>query len=167
MRKAGFRYSTLRWPLVPWAAFGGFAAGFLLIAGGGALLRLVLSEAQIEAVLPLDLRVGVLGGVAAFGTVVAAAATAPSAKRRTALVVFAVGAGVAWFLLNPWWFPESHPRAYQRSHLPLVGTYIGGVLGLVGVALRTSHPWLRRLLLGAKGHGLGGQRMRGPHRGGV
>lgn len=130
--------TAFRWALVPCAAVGGLAVGLLLARAGGALLRAVVAESQVEMFFPLDLRVGVLGAAAAFVCVVAASMTAPSAKRLTALLVLAIGAVAAWLLLNPWFFPESHPRAYQLSYLPLTGTYVGGFLGLVVVWLQTS-----------------------------
>jgi hypothetical protein len=125
----------VRWMLVPVAAIAGFAAGFIVVSLGGTVLRLVLSEQELESTLRLDVRVGLLGAAAAFGTVVAGSAMAPSARRVTSSIILGLGGSAAWFLLRSWSFPESHPMAYQPSSVPLILTCLGGAIGTALVIL--------------------------------
>lgn len=76
------------------------------------------------------------GFAAAFSVVCVAYLAAPDHKFIFSVVTFVVGVVVAWLFLEPSSYPESHATmAYQPTHLPLVITYIGGVLGLFVVAL--------------------------------
>jgi hypothetical protein len=53
------------------------------------------------------------------------------------LIVFIAGAFAAWWLLEPSWHPENYREmAYQRTHLPLVATYAGGLVAVAAVAIR-------------------------------
>lgn len=72
------------------------------------------------------------GFCAAFSIVLASYLAAPSHKRAAARIILIIGAGAAWYLLEPSWYPEYYGnKAYQPTHLPLLATYIGGILGLV------------------------------------
>lgn len=76
------------------------------------------------------------GFAAAFSVVCVAYLAAPDHKFIFSVVTFVIGAVVAWLFLEPSWYPENHATmAYQPTHLPLVTTYVGGVLGLLVVAL--------------------------------
>lgn len=74
----------------------------------------------------------VAGFLAAFAVVAAGYTAAPHRKLVFSAFVFVVGALAAWKLLEPSWYPESyHGREYQRTHLPLLLTYAGGITSLV------------------------------------
>ena len=83
------------------------------------------------------------GFSAAFTVVVVAYIAAPNSKFVAACVALLVGAIVAWLLVEPSWFPESYRdgRAYQSTHLPIAATYIGGILGLLVVAVHNFAAW--------------------------
>jgi hypothetical protein len=65
--------------------------------------------------------------------VVAGVLVAPRHRSLTAIVLYAIGAWVAWVVLRGWYFPESHPRVYQQSKIPLVLTLVGGFAAAVAV----------------------------------
>lgn len=76
------------------------------------------------------------GFFAAFSLVCVAYLAAPDHKLIFSVMNFVLGAVVSWLFLEPSWYPESHATmAYHPTHLPLVITYLGGVLGLLFVAL--------------------------------
>ena len=78
----------------------------------------------------------VAGFCAAAAVVVTAYLATPNLKLLSSFTVFAVGALVAWIVLEPSWLPESYgDSAYQPTHLPIMVTYCGGVLGLLVVGL--------------------------------
>lgn len=134
--------AVLRWMLVPAAAVAGWLAGLV----GAALLTVALHLALLAAggALAPDIRLAIVGAVAAIGTVLGACVAAPSARRAVAVLSFAAGVWVAWRLLGHWYFPESHPRAYSRSHIPFVGTVLGGVGGVLLVWSRRATAVLSR-----------------------
>jgi hypothetical protein len=99
------------------------------LAGEG--LRLAVAPPVLDSAIPLDVRTGLVYGAAALAFVVAGEMIAPRARFVVALVLYAAGACLAWFVLNPWWFPEHHPRAYQPSRVPLTLTLLGGLAGLL------------------------------------
>lgn len=72
----------------------------------------------------------VSGFCAATSAVAAAYVLAPRRKLAAASVVLLLGAGVAWFLIDPpSFYPESYgPKAYSETNLPVYVTYAGGVL---------------------------------------
>ena len=81
------------------------------------------------------------GFAAAFAVVLATYMSAPSHKLTVAVGSLFAGAAAAWYLLEPSFYPESYGarRAYQPTHLPIIGTYAGGLLGLlVSVSI---HRW--------------------------
>jgi len=73
------------------------------------------------------------GFAAAFAVVLVAYFSAPAHKLSVAIAAFVVGAIVAWSLLEPSFYPESYRErgAYQLTHLPVLATYLGGLLGLL------------------------------------
>lgn len=78
-----------------------------------------------------------VGFCVAFAVIVVASLAAPAYKPRSALITLAVGAIAAWMVLEPSFYPTSYgpERAYQPTHLPIVATYLGGLLGFVVGAL--------------------------------
>ncbi|WP_188981958.1 hypothetical protein [Pseudomonas matsuisoli] len=81
----------------------------------------------------------VAGFSAAFAVVVVAYLASPSHKRTATVVAFTCGAIAAWMLLEPAFLPENYGagRAYQPTHLPIIFTYAGGLLGcLVALLIR-------------------------------
>jgi hypothetical protein len=76
------------------------------------------------------------GFSAAFAVVVVAYLAAPSHKLLSATVALFLGAIAAWLVLEPSWYPESYGDrgAYEPTHLPIIVTYAGGVLGLIVAA---------------------------------
>jgi len=114
---------VLRWALALLAVFGGFMAAGIL---GG----LVTDFAGLW-------HLPGAGFSAAFSVVVVAYLAAPSHRFRTATVALILGAVIAWLLLEPSFYPESYGErgAYQRTHLPILATYFGGLLGLFASAL--------------------------------
>ena len=83
------------------------------------------------------------GFSAAFSVVVVAYLSAPNHRFRTATVALILGVVVAWLLLEPSFYPESYGEreAYQLTHLPVVATYLGGLLGLLVSALIQRWAW--------------------------
>ena len=99
------------------------------LAGDG--LRLAISATVVDTAIPLEFRTGLVNGAAAIAFVVAGAMMAPRARLVVALVLYSAGACLASLVLNPWWFPEHHPQAYQPSRVPLTLTLLGGLVGLL------------------------------------
>lgn len=64
----------------------------------------------------------------ALATVATAWALAPTHRRLVVLIADAFGYWAAWEVLADWYFPESHPLAYQTSRLPLVTTLASGLV---------------------------------------
>ena len=76
------------------------------------------------------------GFSAALAVVLSSYFAVPSRRFLCACCAFAIGAVVAWMLLEPSWYPESYgARAYQPTHLPLIATYLGGVVGLAAAGV--------------------------------
>ena len=122
-------FPRVHWSLVPVAAAAGFAVSIEVVQAVGALLRQLVSEPELEALLRIDVRYGLVGAVAAFGTVAVGSFAARSANRAIAIALLCAGACAGWLVLGWWFFPEWHPLAYQRSHVPLILTDSGGVAG--------------------------------------
>jgi len=112
----------LKWMWWPFFVGGSFLAGGA--AGGFAASSLHLWLHPVA------------GFCAAATVVIVGYLAAPAYKLQAGCVVFAVGAVAAWAILEPSWLPESYgDRAYQPTHLPVMATYCGGVLGLLVAAL--------------------------------
>ena len=78
------------------------------------------------------------GFAAALAVVLATYLSAPYRKFQAACVALLAGSITAWIVLEPSWYPDSeqyHPLAYQPTHLPLIATLAGGLVGLVLVAV--------------------------------
>jgi len=118
----------LRWILAFFAALGGFFVG--AIAGD-----------LVAKMVGLWFLPGA-GFSAALAVVVVTYLAAPNHKFVSASISFIAGAIVAWLLLEPSCFPENYgEKAYQPTHLPIITTYAGGVVGLlIAAALRC---WFR------------------------
>jgi hypothetical protein len=114
---------VLRWSLALLAILGGFAVAGVL----GGLAADVAGFWHLPGA----------GFSAAFAVVIVAYLAAPTYKLRTAAVALVLGAIAAWLLLEPSFYPESYGErgAYEPTHLPIIATYIGGLLGLVAAML--------------------------------
>jgi hypothetical protein len=79
----------------------------------------------------------VAGFSAAFFVVVVAYLAAPKHKVMAAVFTLFAGAVAAWLLLEPSFYPESYGDrgAYEPTHLPVIATYLGALLGLIATAL--------------------------------
>lgn len=113
----------LKWVLAVLAVVGGFTASG--IAGS------IATDALGFWSLPGA------GCCAAFTVVVVAYISAPDSKFFAACTALVLGAIAAWLIVEPSWYPESYGErgAYQPTHLPLITTYIGGIAGLIVVAV--------------------------------
>ena len=74
---------------------------------------------------------------AAFTVVVVSYLAAPTNKLLAAFVSLILGAIAAWLLLEPSRNPENYGErgAFEPTHLPVIATYIGGLLGLFASAI--------------------------------
>ncbi|MFL6587833.1 MAG: hypothetical protein ACJ8GV_13245 [Luteimonas sp.] len=78
------------------------------------------------------------GFVAAFAVVVTTYVAAPDRKVLLSCATFIVGAIAAWILLEPSWYPDTKrygSLAYKDTHLPVIATYFGGLIGLAVVGI--------------------------------
>ncbi len=83
------------------------------------------------------------GFFAALAVVVTTYFAAPSRKLLFCFGVFAVGAIAAWVVLEPSWYPDTRrygTLAYEPTHLPVIATYIGGIIGLAIVGALRLRP---------------------------
>ena len=74
------------------------------------------------------------GFAAALAVVATMYVAAPSYKLQLSCLALVVGGIAAWILLEPSWFPETRrygALAYQPTHLPLIATCSGGIVGLL------------------------------------
>jgi hypothetical protein len=127
--------SPERWALIPVVAIGGCGGTTYLGGAAGSVLTMLMSHESLDAALPLDVRYGLVNAAGAIAFVVLGAWMAPRYRAAVAAILYAIGARIAWFGLDSWWFPEGHPRAYQESQVPLALTLIGGLVGVVLVLL--------------------------------
>jgi hypothetical protein len=77
------------------------------------------------------------GFCAAGAVVLVTYLVVPRHKWPSAVASLFLGAAVAWYFLEPSWYPESYGDrggAYEPTHLPLLATYTGGILGLLVAA---------------------------------
>ena len=118
----------LRWALALLAVLGGF---FLAGISGSIAADLAGFWHLLGA-----------GFSAAVAVVVVAYLAAPNHKMLSSIIALLLGAAAAWFVLEPSFYPESYGErgAYQPTHLPIIVTYLGGVLGLVIAA--ALHRWM-------------------------
>ncbi|WP_156042730.1 hypothetical protein [Marinobacterium lacunae] len=108
------------WGISIFSVFGAFVAcGF-----GGA----VIADFAGLWGLPLS------GFCAAFATVVVVYYSTPSNSTISAIISFFIGSILAWFILEPSFYPEFYPEvAYQPTHLPIITTLTGGFIALLFV----------------------------------
>jgi hypothetical protein len=72
------------------------------------------------------------GFFAAFGVVTMAYLSSPNRNKLYSVIVFLLGAIIAWLLIGDSWYPESYTeKAYQPTYLPFLITLFGGFLPLV------------------------------------
>ena len=74
------------------------------------------------------------GFCAALAVVLITYVAAPKFKFTLSCFAFLVGALAAWMVLEPSWYPDMKrygTAAYQPTHLPVIATYIGGIIGLL------------------------------------
>lgn len=121
---------TMRWMLALLAVIGGF---FLAGIAGGIVSNVLLDVWSLPGA----------GFSAAFAVVVVTYLVAPGHKLISASIAFMIGAIIAYVMLEPSFLPESYGDrgAYEPTHLPVIATYLGGVVGLMIVAVleRWSH----------------------------
>jgi hypothetical protein len=70
------------------------------------------------------------GFFSAFAVVGVAFYSAPKYKKIASILVFFLGAIIAWKLLGNSHYPESYKLAYQSTIIPFYITLIGGLLAL-------------------------------------
>jgi hypothetical protein len=119
-----------RWALVPVAVITAFIGAIALSIPMNRVIRALYWSAGhhmpgkefLMIVMQYD------GALAAFMVVVMGSMTAPRGRRATGLVIFLVGAAVAWTLVGD----------MTPTTSPLMGTYIGGLLGLLAINIKES-----------------------------
>ncbi len=72
-----------------------------------------------------------VGATCAFVWVLSAYAIVPEKKLIVAIAAFLGGAILAYGPLEPAWWPEGFSQPYQPTHLPLVATYVSGLIAVV------------------------------------
>ncbi|MCD9088643.1 hypothetical protein [Stenotrophomonas sp. SY1] len=114
---------VLRWALAFFAVLGGFSVAGVL----GSLATGFAGFWHLPGA----------GFSAALAVVVVAYLAAPSHKLRAAIAALVFGAIAAWLLLEPSFYPENYGDrgAYEPTHLPIIATYTGGLLGLLVAAI--------------------------------
>ncbi len=71
-----------------------------------------------------------MGFGAAFMTVLISFISAPKFEYIYTTINLIIGAVIAWFLLEPSYYPESYGEdiAYQQTHTPIIATYTGALI---------------------------------------
>jgi hypothetical protein len=108
----------LRWFCLPPALFAIFLFLGLALAFLNSFLRLWFEPAA--------------GFILALVWVLSAHLIAPDRKPIASAMAFGIGTMLAWQFIGDSWYPENHPKAYQPTHLPIMVTIAGGVLGFAG-----------------------------------
>jgi hypothetical protein len=116
---------ALRWLVALFAVFGAFVAAGV----AGAMTAEQAGLWDIPGA----------GFCAAMAVVLVSYLAAPTHKMPFTIGVFLLGLVSAWLLLEPSSNPENYQNAYVGTHLPIVVTYAGGLLGLLAV---TAH-WIK------------------------
>jgi len=129
---------AVRWVLVPVTAMGSCAGSLTATGILGRMSESAIPPATIEAICPVDVRVGLATAAAAVFFVLVGAMIAPKHRVIVSVLLYVVGATVAWYDLKGWYFPEHHPRAYQSSPVPLWLTLSGGLIAVLAVAVWSS-----------------------------
>ena len=126
----------LRWVLVPLAALAGFLLAIPLSVPMNRFLRAMLPPMP-SPIWVNDVAIGYDGALAGFLVVACATYAAPAAPVLVALTTFAVGAVVAWSIVGHWESAAHHVGGPVRIWWPIVGTYAGGLAGVVLAVLRS------------------------------
>jgi len=137
--------SKSRWALVPVAVITAFIGAIALSIPMNRVIRALYWSAGhhmpgkefLMIVMQYD------GALAAFMVVVMGSMTAPRGRGATGLVIFLVGAAVAWALVGDmtpttFYSPKHYPEGPPRVWSPLMGTYVGGLLGLLAINIKES-----------------------------
>ena len=72
-----------------------------------------------------------IGASAAFFVVLCGYITAPSHKQLASITWLIVGAITGWVLAGNSYYPEDYQQAYQPTLIPMVATYLSGLVALV------------------------------------
>ena len=131
-----------RWLLVPVGAMGSCTGSLTVTHVLGRIAETSVSPLTLEAILPIEFRVGIANAIAAALFVVIGAMVAPRYRMFVSVLLYAIGATIAWEFLEGWYFPEHHARAYQPSLVPLRCTLLGGFIGVIAIIAWT-RPWRR------------------------
>jgi hypothetical protein len=128
-----------RWTLFPIASMVA-CSGTVVVADavGNTVARMITPERgqAVEAVMPVDGRLGAVYAIAAMAFVIAGSYVAPRYRAVVAVLLYTAGGCLAWWALNDWYIPEGYPRAYQPSRIPLVLTLIGGLIGVSAIVAK-------------------------------
>jgi hypothetical protein len=111
---------VLRWLLALLAVFGAFVAA---VIAGSITAEMVGLWSQLGG-----------GFCAALSAMLVSYFAAPTHKVPFTIGVFVLVIVSAWLLLEPSSNPERYDAAYEPTHLPLIVTCAGGLLGLLAVA---------------------------------
>ena len=141
------RRSWIVVPIASMVACTGTVKGASVISAG--LAHFVSPEGgqALERVMPVQYRAGTVLALAAIAFVLAGTWAAPRNRPIVAVLLYCVGAYLAWLDLRSWFIPEGYPLAYQPSRVPLALTLAGGlaaVLVVMGFQLLTTFRNQRR-----------------------
>ncbi len=73
----------------------------------------------------------IIGACSAFIVVLVGYKTAPKYKKHAAVLWLLSGAIAAFFLSGDSYYPENHQYAYQLTYIPLIATYISGIIAVI------------------------------------
>ncbi|MEM7378174.1 MAG: hypothetical protein AAF460_11800 [Pseudomonadota bacterium] len=79
-----------------------------------------------------------VGALTAAAVVASAYGLAPQGRLWAALAMWCVGSALSYQLIDLWWYPECHPRAYEPVQWPWPVAVLSGavVLGVLRVRAR-------------------------------
>lgn len=124
----GWKLTMTKWVTFIFAVIGAFVA----CGVGGIVIAWILGSWEIP----------IAGFCAAFGTVAIAFVSAPSHRTLATFAVFFVGAVLAWFMVEPSWYPQAYAdNAYQPTHMPFIVTVSGGLVSLAIALLSFKKRW--------------------------
>jgi hypothetical protein len=73
----------------------------------------------------------IIGAFSAFIVVLVGYKTAPKYKKHAAVLWLLAGAVAAYFLSGDSYYPEDHQHAYQLTYIPLIATYVSGIIAVI------------------------------------
>jgi hypothetical protein len=73
----------------------------------------------------------IAGAIAAIIVVLYSFVAAPKLKMYVALAGYLLGVFLVYQILDMRWYPECHVKAYTSTMLPIISTYISGLVTLV------------------------------------